>query len=140
MEVFLVTAIVIFLVGFGLLFWFLNKRLKAPQEESPVTRMLQNQMNEIVRTLDNRLGESARIMSQQSGQNTKIVEQVVRELTKVGEGQKQVADVATQLQRLQDILKNTKQRGMLGEYSLKVILDNYFPHNYESQYEFSDGK
>ena len=134
------TAIVIFLVGFGLLFWFLNKRLKAPQEESPVTRMLQNQMNEIVRTLDNRLGESARIMSQQSGQNTKIVEQVVRELTKVGEGQKQVADVATQLQRLQDILKNTKQRGMLGEYSLKVILDNYFPHNYESQYEFSDGK
>ena len=74
------TAIVIFLVGFGLLFWFLNKRLKAPQEESPVTRMLQNQMNEIVRTLDNRLGESARIMSQQSGQNTKIVEQVVNHI------------------------------------------------------------
>jgi DNA recombination protein RmuC len=138
MEVILYLTLAVVVIGFAVIFWFLRSGKLSKGDQSLV--MLQNQINELNRTLDSKLGESAKVMREQSGQNTKIVEQVVRELTKVGEGQKQVADVATQLQRLQDVLKNTKQRGMLGEYSLQLILDNYFPHNYESQYEFKDGK
>jgi len=134
METILIIIILVLIVGFVIVY---RKGFLKGDDQSLI--MLQNQISELNRTLDAKLGESTKVMRDQSGQNTKIVEQVVRELTKVGEGQKQVADVATQLQRLQDILKNTKQRGMLGEYSLKVILDNYFPHNYESQYEFKDG-
>lgn len=140
METILIFLFLVLVVGFGLIFRLLKKNMKNQPAENQSFLMLQNQINEVRQTLDSKLTESTRAMREQSGQNTKIVEQVVRELTKVGEGQKPIADVATQLQKLQDILKNTKQRGMLGEYSLKVILDNYFPHNYESQYEFKDGK
>jgi len=45
-----------------------------------------------------------------------------------------------QLQNLQDILKNPKQRGVLGEYYLEETLKNVLPPNsYQMQYGFKDG-
>ena len=45
-----------------------------------------------------------------------------------------------QLQNLQDILKNPKQRGILGEYYLETLLKNIMPPgSYQMQYAFSDG-
>jgi DNA recombination protein RmuC len=45
-----------------------------------------------------------------------------------------------QLQNLQDILKNPKQRGILGEYYLETLLKNVMPPgSYEMQYGFPDG-
>ena len=44
------------------------------------------------------------------------------------------------LQNLQDILKNPKQRGILGEYYLETILKNVLPPgSYQMQYPFKDG-
>jgi len=49
-------------------------------------------------------------------------------------------DIAKQLENLQNILKNPKQRGMYGEYSLEVLLQNVFtPKDYRMQYKFTDG-
>ena len=45
-----------------------------------------------------------------------------------------------QLRNLNDILKNTKQRGILGEYFLEAVLKNVLPPGaYQLQYPFSDG-
>src|SRR3989344_5805415 len=55
------------------------------------------------------------------------IKEITQELTKVGEGQKQVVDIAKQLENLQDILKNPKQRGVLGEYYLETVLKNVLP-------------
>lgn len=102
--------------------------------------LLQNQMNEISRTIDSKLGESARILQRQFGESTKIIKEITQELTKVGEGQKQVVDIAKQLESLQDILKNPKQRGVLGEYYLETVLKNVMPPGtFEMQYQFKDG-
>jgi len=47
---------------------------------------------------------------------------------------------SAQLQKLQDILKNPKQRGVLGEYFLEETLKNVLPPNgYQMQYGFKDG-
>lgn len=47
---------------------------------------------------------------------------------------------ADQLQNLQDILKNPKQRGVLGEYYLETLLKNVMPPgSYDMQYAFPDG-
>ncbi len=47
---------------------------------------------------------------------------------------------ADQLQSLQDILKNPKQRGVLGEYYLETLLKNVLPPgSYQMQYAFPDG-
>jgi len=48
---------------------------------------------------------------------------------------------ADQLQSLQDILKNPKQRGILGEYYLETLLKNVLPPgNYQMQYAFKNGE
>lgn len=102
--------------------------------------MLQNQMNEITRVLDSKLGESARIIQQQFGQSARIIGDVTEKLTRLEETNKQVVDITDQLQHLQDILKNPKQRGVLGEYYLETVLKNVLPPgSYQMQYAFKDG-
>jgi DNA recombination protein RmuC len=49
-------------------------------------------------------------------------------------------NVTEQLKNLQDILKNPKQRGILGEYYLETVLKNVLPPGqYQMQYPFRDG-
>jgi len=106
--------------------------------------LLQNQLSELVKTVDSKLTESSRTMfdsmRNQSNESNKIIRDIVQELTKVGEGQKQVMNFTEQLRSLQDILKNPKQRGVLGEYFLETLLKNVLPTgSYQMQYPFQDG-
>ena len=106
--------------------------------------LLQNQIGDLVKTVDQKLTESSRTifdsLRSQSNESNKIIRDIVQELTKVGEGQKQVMNFADQLQSLQDILKNPKQRGILGEYYLETLLKNVLPiGSYQMQYPFADG-
>ena len=60
-------------------------------------------------------------------------------LTRLDETNKQVISFADQLQSLENILKNPKQRGILGEYYLETVLKNVLPPgSYQMQYEFPD--
>ncbi|MFA5386633.1 MAG: DNA recombination protein RmuC [Candidatus Paceibacterota bacterium] len=109
-----------------------------PQDNSLV--LIQNQINEITRMLDSRLSESTRMLSSQFGESAKIIKDVTEKLTKLDETNKQVVDFADQLKSLQDILKNPKQRGILGEYYLETVLKNVLPPGtYQMQYGFKDG-
>src|SRR3989338_5919834 len=99
--------------------------------------MLQNQLNEITRTLDAKLGESTKILQSQFGESARIIRDVTEKLVKLDETNRQVVNFADQLQSLQDILKNPKQRGVLGEYYLETLLKNVLPPgSYQMQYEF----
>ena len=103
--------------------------------------LLQNQVNEISRVLDSKLGESNRVLQTQFGESARLIKEITQELTKVGEGQKQVIDVAKQLESLQDVLKNPKQRGVLGEYYLETVLKNVFPPEmFKMQYHLGADK
>lgn len=131
--------VAVILAGFLAAVILLLKKLKTPKEDSQAMIQLLNQMNEMRNTVDKKLGESHTFVQNQFGQSQKIIKEITQELTRVNEGNKQVMNITDQLRSLQDTLKNTKQRGMLGEYSLEVILDNYFPQNYERQYKFKNG-
>ncbi|MBI4160021.1 DNA recombination protein RmuC, partial [Candidatus Wolfebacteria bacterium] len=126
MEIILLIAVVILAIGLGLFILVIKKRLDSPKNDQSLL-LLQNQMNEIVRTLDYKLGESTTIMQRQFDQSSRIIREITAELTRVGEGQKQVVDIARQLENLQDILKNPKQRGVLGEYYLEAVMKNVLP-------------
>ena len=120
---------IIVLVLVGLVVWLLLSRNRKPVEGDRSALLLQNQMNEINRTIQG-----------QHQQSAQLIKEITRELTKVGENQRQVMDVARQLEGLQNILKNPKQRGILGEYRLEVLLQNVFtPKEYQMQYKFKDG-
>src|SRR3990167_660563 len=124
----------------GAVLWLLKDRGKPKEEGGQGLMMLQNQLNEMARTLDTKLGESTRLMQSQFGESAKIIREITKELVQVGEGQKQVMGVTDQLKNLQDILKNPKQRGVLGEYYLETVLKNVLPPGaYQMQYAFKDG-
>ncbi|MBI5732180.1 MAG: DNA recombination protein RmuC [Candidatus Magasanikbacteria bacterium] len=137
---FLILILFVVIGGFVIIFWFLRNRLEK-KDDSQSLVLLQNQIQEITRTLDSKLGESTQILQRQFGESARIIKEITQELTKVGEGQKQVVDVARQLENLQDILKNPKQRGVLGEYYLKTVLENVLPPGtFKLQYEFQNGE
>ena len=102
--------------------------------------MIQNQLQDLRNTLDEKLGTSAKMFQQQYSESAKLIQNITEELTRVSEGQKQVMNITDQLKNLQDILKNPKQRGVLGEYYLETLLKNVMPPgSYQMQYGFPDG-
>ncbi len=122
------------------IFYFLSKKIGVQNEGGSSLIMLQQQIQELSRVVDQKLGESTKFLQNQSGDSHKLIKEITHELTKVGEGQKQVVDIAKQLESLQDVLKNPKQRGILGEYYLETVLKNVLPPgSYQMQYAFPDG-
>ena len=106
--------------------------------------LLLTQLNELSRTVDHKMAESTKMMNEsvrtQFGESAKLIREVTQGLTKLDETNKQVISFADQLQSLQDILKNPKQRGVLGEYYLETLLKNVLPPgSYQMQYPFPDG-
>ncbi|MEK7579263.1 MAG: DNA recombination protein RmuC [Patescibacteria group bacterium] len=122
---------------------FFTRKGKRGGGEEGLSLVLQ-QMNEHFRTMGERMGETTKVVHEslatQFGQSQKLIQEVTKELTEVKETGKQVVSFADQLQSLQDILKNPKQRGVLGEYYLETLLKNVLPDgSYKMQYAFADG-
>ncbi len=116
---------------------YLNTRKKDENgtEKGNEFLMLQNQIAEISRVLDSRLGESTKAHQGQFNEISKVLRDVIEQTTRVHESSKQVVGVGDQLKSLQDILKNPKQRGVLGEYYLETVLKNILPPSvYQMQY------
>ena len=60
---------------------------------------------------------------------------VMERLSKLDKTNQKIVDFGGQLQDLQNILKNPKHRGILGEYCLEMVLKNVLPPNiYKMQY------
>lgn len=101
---------------------------------------LNEKSSELTRVVDTKLSESTKVFLEQSGKSAKIVQDVTERLTKLDATNKQVLNFSEQLKNLQDILKNPKQRGVLGEYFLEETLKNVLPPNsYQMQYKFKNG-
>lgn len=117
--------------------------------------ILMQRIEELSRTVDSKLSETNKAMQEGSRMqfresreliqeiNKEMNEQlrnVVQKTTEVSESSKQVFQVADQLKELQNILKNPKQRGVLGEYYLETVLQNVLPpESFKMQYSFDDG-
>ncbi len=139
MEFGIILLLLIIVAALAVLFFLLLKKDGSTANTQGLT-MLQNQLNELQKVVDVKLTESHRSLQQQFGQSLKIVQDVTERLTKLDETNKQVVSFADQLQQLQDILKNPKQRGILGEYYLETLLKNVLPPgSYQMQYPFKDG-
>ncbi len=131
-----------------------RKPIEAPKADDSAMKLLLEQMNELSRTVDKKVGDANRTMTESmrdqrtetqklASESQKLVDKFLREVTamtekvtRVEETGKQMVGFADQLQNLQDILKNPKQRGILGEYYLETLLKNVLPPgSYEMQYK-----
>lgn len=145
----IILIIVVIVVGF-FLFQQLQK-LQKPKEDDQSMLMLQQQLNQVSEQLQNqskelnkRLEESSESLSkhmqEQLRTSSGIIREVTEKLTKLDDTNKQVVGFAEQMRSLENILKNPKQRGVLGEYFLESLLGNVLPPNqYKMQYTFKSG-
>ncbi len=118
----------------------MRKKPEEPKKDGSGLLMLQQQINQISQVLDTKLSESNKNAVAQFSQSAKIIGDVRERLAKLDETNRQVVGFADQLQGLQDILKNPKQRGILGEYYLETVLKNVLPPgSYQMQYGFNNG-
>ncbi len=138
MDYFIISLLILVIIGLGLLIFLLLQ--KKPKEDDQSLLMLQQQISQLNQVLDTKLSESAKAVQGQFSESAKIIRNVTEKLTKLDETNKQVVGFADQLKGLQDILKNPKQRGVLGEYYLETVLKNVLPpDSYKIQYSFHDG-
>ncbi len=130
----------------------LNENAAAKPGDQNMFLMMQNQIQELSRLVDQKITDTHKTMNEtqvslnktiqnQFGQSMKIITDVTERLTKLDETNKQVIGFTDQLRDLQDILKNPKQRGILGEYYLETLLKNVLPPgSFQMQYKFKDGE
>jgi DNA recombination protein RmuC len=137
--------VVVLIVVQGIGVYLILRRKEVPAEEGNGMMLLQAQMQELARTLDTRMSESSRAMQESShkqfSESNRLIKEITQEVTSVKEIGRQTQGFAEQLQNLQDILKNPKQRGILGEYYLETVLKNVLPPGmYQMQYPFKNGE
>lgn len=139
----IVVIIVVILNGVGMWFLFGRKTATAPQGDGLL--LLQQQVQELSRSLTDKVSESSKetrdSVHRQLENSANLIKEITQEITSVKEIGRNTQNFAEQLQNLQDILKNPKQRGILGEYYLETVLKNVMgPTDYEIQYAFKNGE
>lgn len=115
-----------------------NNHLSSQNRE--LREMVDSKLSETHRTTQSNIMASNRNIQEIHNQSVQQITSITEKLAKLEETNKQVVSFSEQLKNLQDILKNPKQRGVLGEYFLEDTLKNVLPPgSYEMQYSFGDG-
>lgn len=154
MDVIVVILLVILIAAVVYLLYMQSK--KKPDDGGAALVLLQNQLQELQRSLKSELGEGTTRMFEsmraQSEQSQRLIDSVTRQVndqlievvkgvTETKESTKQVFTIAEQLNNLEKVLKNQKQRGNLGEASLELVMSNILPPTaYKMQYDFPGGE
>lgn len=122
---------------------------RSSQPESAL--LLQQQLEALRNTVEQKLGESSKMtqdaVKHQFSESQKLLDnmtkhliQVNKGITETSEATKQVFKITEQLHDLEKVLKHQKQRGNLGEASLRLSLENILPpDSFSMQYQFNDG-
>lgn len=141
MEIILITLLVVLLAAVVGLFLFIKSTLSSNNgSDNNSMLMLQNQIGELSQIVHSRLDNTQKSLQDQFTSTSKIVGDVSEKLSKLEETNKQVLGFSGQLQSLENILKNPKQRGILGEYFLETVLKNVLPpSSFALQYKFKNG-
>lgn len=103
----------------------LKEDFRSRQEEDK--RNVQSSLDKVSERLDSTLKFSAKSSQEQGKQIGELIQNIVKELTEVKQSSKELINYSSQLHELQQILKNPKQRGVLGEYWLETLLGNVLP-------------
>jgi len=147
----LLIILVFLLIGFGLLFFFINKKLsQLTKQETDQTllhwlRTMQQSLESTNKTLHQSMQSNSTTMVQTLQENTKQLNQrldkaaeVIRD---VGKEVGQMSEIGRNMRELQDFLKSPKLRGNIGEQVLTDLITQIFPkHSFHLQYQFASGE
>lgn len=163
--------ILIFVLGFGLFLIYQKlSKSQNSSLDSETLQLLQSQLNQLnnfqsekldrlTKEINDRMRDQDKTLNEQLQKSNSAIQQqfaisqkslieytnkikgITEEITKVGETGKNIQGFAEQLQSLENILRNPKQRGVLGEYYLETVLKNVLPPEaFRLQYKFKNGE
>ncbi len=162
MEIFLIILIVILIIAFAVFAFVCLKKindLKKPNTSSDnAFLLLQNQITELLnstkeqieksseasekrveslrKVFDDKMESSNKNIFDHLRESLKQTKEITTELENLKDTNKQILNLSGQIKGLEDVLKNSKQRGILGEYFLENLLKNIFsPDQYQMQYK-----
>lgn len=150
----MIEALVVIAILNAVLLVFLITKKPAKMDDS-AAQLLKTDLNELNKgvlelkdslndKINQKLDQSQKHMSdtmqRQFSESSKIIKDITGRLTKLDETNKRVGDVADELKDLQKVLQNPKQRGVLGEFYLKQILENMLPPGtFKLQHRLGEG-
>lgn len=141
MEYIIITLLVVLIATVSGGIFYLSRKKETDTHQDDTLKNLQDEIKNIRNEMRGSLEKNLDFVQKQAGYSTRLVQEVTGKLTEIGETNKQVVGFASQMQSLENILKNPKQRGILGEYFLENLLSNLFAENqYKIQYKFKDGQ
>lgn len=164
MELIILILILILLFGLavGLVYLFVTSRKQSANNDPAAQKMIleiidglrrevadsstknrqeiQQNLSNMSQQLMTGLTNTSQMLQKQFGQSAGIIKDVTEKLVNLNETNKQVLDFSKQLQSLENILRNPKQRSVLSEYWLEVLMGNVLqPNQYQMQYKFKNG-
>ncbi|RJQ33712.1 DNA recombination protein RmuC [Candidatus Parcubacteria bacterium] len=139
METFSLLTSILVLVLMAVVIFLLFKKNQPVEKDDRGMLMLQQQISDLTKQLGTKIDQttqhSAKMLQDQFMETSRISKDISEKLLKLEETNKQVVGFTDQLQQLQNILNNPKQRGILGEYFLETVLKNVLPPgSYKMQY------
>lgn len=158
----LIISSIILVVGIAvfIIIKFINKKISKPEDDKSQHLMLevikdlreevqnsgvknrqelQQKLDQIDERLSQGIKHSSQTLQEQFKQSSQIIKEVTQNLSQLKETNKQVLNFSEQLESLENILKNPKHRGVLGEYFLETLLSKVLPPNtYKMQYKFKN--
>ncbi len=137
----IIAILLIILAGVAVYTLSTVRKMKDSAQQDQSFLLLQNQLNNFSQSMEQRLGDSNKLLHQHLVKGTELISTITEKLTKLDETNTKVMGFTQQLQRLEYVLRNPKQRGIYGEYLLENILGNVLPPGqYDTQYRFKDGQ
>lgn len=132
--------IIILLLGFIILFFFINRRLSDLQKNKPDQALL-----EWLKTMQSTINSSSthmvRTLQENSKQLNDRLDRAATVIRDVGKEVGQMSEIGRSMRELQDFLKSPKLRGNIGEQVLKDLISQMFPKNsFHIQYQFKSGE
>lgn len=146
----IIGAFVVIVVAASIVVASLSRQINRLERSSAV-ELMKSDVTELTRTVQSlqqtmgdKLDRSSTSMQtslqKQLSESAQLVANVTERLTKLDETNRRVVNVADELRSLQNVLANPKQRGVLGEFYLKQILENMLPPGaFELQYRLGEG-
>jgi DNA recombination protein RmuC len=144
-----ILLIAVFL-GFGILYFLLNKKLSAPKQKETDQALLewlqtmQRSLDSTNKTLNESMQANSthmvRTLQENSKQLNERLDKAAAVMRDVGKEVGEMSEIGRSMRELQDFLKSPKLRGNIGEQVLKDLITQIFPKNsFHLQYQFKTG-
>jgi DNA recombination protein RmuC len=115
---------------------FNDLRKELQQTTNLQRKEMQDRLEHIHDKLVQNISSSSSMLQNHFSQTNQIIKNVTEKLTTLDETNKQVLSFSEQMKSLEDILKNPKHRGILGEYWLETLLGQVLPPGqYQMQFD-----